>query len=230
MNGSLAIDKFTIILFPGLGGDERMFSRWNFSGLKKVVVNYPVPHKGESLQQYYIQLINQFPPDGPFIYCGVSLGGIIAQEVAKHHPAEKIFIVSSIKSIRERPWYYVFFKWFPLYTIVPGPLFKKLCEWLSPFFGTKTREDKELYYAMLRDMNVRFLKWGVRQVLYWKQENSSHPLTHIHGNSDHIFPIRFVTPDYIIKKGQHFMAIQRAAEICGIIEKEVDRTNDTPYT
>lgn len=42
-------------------------------------------------------------------------------------------------------------------------------------------------------------------------------MIHIHGDSDRILPIRFITADFIVKNGGHFMTVNKAQEITKLL-------------
>ena len=54
----------------------------------------------------------------PLIF-GLSLGGMIAVEIAKSIPSAKVIIISSAKTKNEIPFYWKAFKYMPVYKILP---------------------------------------------------------------------------------------------------------------
>ena len=58
--------------------------------------------------------------------------------------------------------------------------------------------------------NENYLRWSIDCLLNWNQENTLNDITHIHGDSDHIFPIKYINNSIVIKKGTHEMIITRA--------------------
>jgi hypothetical protein len=61
----------------------------------------------------------------------------------------------------------------------------------------------------------------VDQALRWKGGISSENLIHIHGTADRILPFKYVSPDFSIKGGTHFMIFNRAVEISALLEELV---------
>ncbi|MBA3648556.1 MAG: alpha/beta hydrolase [Chitinophagales bacterium] len=208
-----------VVLIPGLGGDRRLFKNLQFKNCNYTVLEFTEPLKNESLTAYCKRIVHEISGNKEIVLIGVSLGGIIAQELSKLIDVKKIILISSIKSSNGKPWYYLIAKIFPFYRVIPDSLFKWLCAILSPLFGTKTKEDRLLYQQMLRSSTANFLKWGVKAVLNWEQQDTIPNTVLIHGNKDHIFPVRFVKPDHLIEGGQHFMIVQKPAEIMEIVNK-----------
>ncbi len=63
------------------------------------------------------------------------------------------------------------------------------------------------------------MKWAVDQIASWKND-TLHPNTiHVHGTNDHIFPIRNVTFNFKVAGGGHFMTVNKADEITGILRQ-----------
>jgi pimeloyl-ACP methyl ester carboxylesterase len=94
-----------IYLFPGLGADERVFVNLDLSGFEPVFIQWIQPLKNETIEAYALRLTEQIPDENPSLI-GVSFGGMIAVEVAKHIPAEKVILISSAKNGNEIPGYY----------------------------------------------------------------------------------------------------------------------------
>jgi len=64
-----------------------------------------------------------------------------------------------------------------------------------------------------------FLRWALDAVLKWKTACSDADIFHIHGNQDHILPLKYVKADYVVKGGGHFMTVNKAEEISIILRK-----------
>src|SRR5688500_20374409 len=84
-----------LVMLPGLGADARLFEpqRREFPGLE--VPPWLPPVRGESLADYGRRMAAQVKGDGPLCLGGVSFGGMVAVEMARHLPAERVVLVSS---------------------------------------------------------------------------------------------------------------------------------------
>ena len=87
----------TVYVFSGLGADERVFCKINFSGYTVHFIQWIAPKKNEAIEDYSLRLTAQITKENP-ILVGLSFGGMMAVEVAKHISTEKIIIISSAKS------------------------------------------------------------------------------------------------------------------------------------
>lgn len=152
---------------------------------------------------------------------GVSFGGIIATEVAKHISCTKIIIISSSKTKWEVPFYYRWAVAIKLHLLIPTNFLKHanfISYWL---FGVKNQNEKDLLKNILAETNAKFLKWALGEIGKWKNTSIHNSLVHIHGDNDKILPISFSKPNYKIKGGGHFMTLNKASEITEILKKEI---------
>lgn len=216
----------TLILFPGLGASERLFERFHFGNRKVHVINFLIPQKNETLQHYSRRMAEKIPPGDDFIFIGVSFGGILAQEVSQIVPAKKIILISTIKSTAEKPAYFSLFRLFPLYRMLPEWLMKKTVVWFGNLMIKRSYEDQMFFISLLRESDIRVIRWGIYQTLHWKHRDVLPDIIHIHGSKDLLFPIKKLRVDHVIEGGNHFMIIQRAPEINVLINKLLDGIPD----
>ena len=95
----------TVYVFSGLGADERVFHKIDFSGYDVHFIKWITPQKNESIESYALRLTSQITKPLP-VLIGLSFGGMMAVEVAKHIATEKIILISSAKSKNEIPFYF----------------------------------------------------------------------------------------------------------------------------
>jgi pimeloyl-ACP methyl ester carboxylesterase len=214
-----------IFLFPGLGADERMFSRLaiaaTFPGSIETI-NYPIPKKDETLESYSARLASNLPGTEPLIFIGVSFGGIIAQEIARHRIPEKVILISTISSKNQSPFYFSIARTLALHRMLPGSWLKQLILLAGILFTHKSQEEKKLFEGMVRDADAGFIRWGIDQVLRWRQEKPLFPVIHIHGSKDKVFPLRRIPADHVITGGEHFIIVQTPSAINHLLEKIIN--------
>ena len=91
----------TIYLIPGLATDRRIFKNLEseLKDFKLVFLEHlPVKNLEESLSQYALRVIqHQKYFDVDSVLIGMSLGGLIAIEMAKILDFKKVFLISTIK-------------------------------------------------------------------------------------------------------------------------------------
>ena len=178
MNG-----KIKIYCLSGLGVDHRAFLRIDIADTELVHVPWIPAEKSESLQSFAKRLYDQTHPDENYSLMGVSFGGMIAQEWAKISAPQHLILISTTydgNGVR------------PILRI-PGKLglnrllHPSIAAFFSPIsnalFGAKTKEDKQLLKAILRDTDPTFLRWATGALLRWNSEPAKEAIT-IHGGND----------------------------------------------
>ncbi len=206
--------KTTIYLFPGQGSDERIFSEFKpDSNFRLVSIKYPIPEKGTSLSDFAKQMIPQIDTSSPYIFIGVSLGGMISIELNEIMRPEKVIIISSAKCRDELPFRYKFQKTVPLYKLVPKGMIKMGARVLQPIVEPDRKKNKSTFKSMLKSKDKKYLKRTVAMIIKWDRKTYSDKIIHIHGTKDHTLPYRKVKSDYTIKKGSHMMTLTRGEEI-----------------
>ena len=204
----------TLYFISGLGADKRIFEKIALSNTYKVVhLDWILPKKNELLQEYALRLSAEINTAEPFSIIGLSFGGIVAIELSKILPAEKIILISSISSDTERPWYFKIFKILPTHKFIPQHFLRIKIPFVYKLMGVTNSSEQALFQAMLVDTDIIFFRWAVASVLYWKQTAAIKNLYHIHGSADQIFPIRYTNPAYIIPGGKHLMVYTQASEV-----------------
>jgi pimeloyl-ACP methyl ester carboxylesterase len=214
----------TIVLFPGLGATEKLFSQYDFDGRETFVANFLVPERGEKLKPYCNRMIGLLPQRKDLILIGVSFGGIVALEISRMIAVKKIILISSIKSVKEKPDYFKWVRLFPVYRILPIPLLKWTIIHFGDWFTPKSLTEQDTFLAMVHEANPKIIRWGIRQTLRWSAGKFNVPVIHIHGSKDRLFPIRYIKADHVIRGGSHFMVIQRSVEINTLLKRLLDNS------
>ena len=211
----------TVYVFSGLGADERVFYKINFSGYAVHFIQWIAPQKNEAIEDYSLRLTAQITKENP-ILVGLSFGGMMAVEVAKHISTEKIIIISSAKSKNEIPFYFRLAGKFGVTKIIPATALIKINVFTNWFFSNRTVEDKKMLSAILHDTDPVFLKWAIHAIASWQNITIHQNLHHIHGDADRILPFKFVTCHETIKGGAHLMIVNRSAEVNLLLQKLIN--------
>jgi pimeloyl-ACP methyl ester carboxylesterase len=209
-------DKPTLYLFSGLGVDERAFQSLDLSRYDTVLVRWIKPAKNETIADYALRLCEQITGKNP-ILIGISFGGMIAVEAAKHVTATKVIILASAKTRSEIPVRYRLAGKIGLPQIVPAPWIKHPNRLTYRFFGASLPAEKTLLKQILDDTDPVFLKWALTAITGWKNDAVPENLTHIHGTRDRTLPFRRIVKPIPVKGGGHFMTISRANEISALL-------------
>ena len=176
----------------------------------------PLPN--ETLPAYALRMAEPIDSSQPFALVGLSLGGMIAIEIAKQYRPEKIILISSIPVARSMPVSYKLAGWLGLHRFVPISIIKHASR-IKRLFTTETTEDKNMLRSMIRDCDPAFIRWAFGAALGWKNKWIPENLFHIHGSADAILPVRYTKPGHIIPRAGHLMILNRAGQINQILEK-----------
>jgi len=158
-----------IYILSGLGADERVFKRLNFTGYSVRFIQWEIPNKNDSIENYASKICKQITTPKP-ILIGLSFGGIMAIEIAKQIETEKVILLASVKTKNEIPFYYRWAGNMRLHKLIPARFLvhsNPITNWL---FGTASAVEKKLFRQMLLDTHPQFLLWATDRVALWKNE------------------------------------------------------------
>ena len=209
-----------LYIFSGLGADERVFQRLDFSGYSTTFIKWLIPHDTDTIEHYATRLLDQITTTKPTLI-GLSFGGLIAVEVAKQIETEKVILIASAKTKNEIPFYYRFAGQLRLHKLLPTRLLKSSNFIANWFFGTSSTFDKQLLKQILIDTDQTFLKWAIDKVVSWTSQTLTKNIFHIHGTRDRILPLRFVNCDSTIKNGGHLMTLNKSEELNNILKQQL---------
>jgi len=209
----------TVYFISGLGADERVFRHIVLPpGYQAAHLRWIAPEPGESLTHYSARLSESIDFSKPFSLVGLSMGGMIATEIARTQPPRKLILISSVPLSGALPFYYHIAGRLRLHRLVPISLLKNMSA-LKRLFTTETSEDKQMLRSMIRHADPAFLRWALGAILSWKNELLPKNLVHIHGSADLVLPVRYAKPGLIVQGAGHMMVLNRAAEINRYIEE-----------
>lgn len=202
----------TVYMLPGLANDHTIFSELDLQSVNIVHIPWVEPLKKEPIEAYALRLCDYITTPNP-ILIGLSFGGMMAIEIAKHIPTQKIILISSAKGKKEIPFYLRLLGKTGLQHIVPPSLILAPTPISYWFFGLKEKVQKQKLIYILQHSSHSIYKWSLNTLLLWKNTTYPTNVVHIHGTSDRILPLRFVKADYTIKGGGHFMVFSHAQQV-----------------
>jgi pimeloyl-ACP methyl ester carboxylesterase len=213
----------TFYFISGLGADERLFRNLRLNG-DSIYINWIEPFPYESLSSYAFRLKDQIREKDDAILIGVSLGGILAVELAKKIPLSCVIIISSIKTRSELPLSYrLLSKVSFLVRLFPYSIMRKFPYLLYYHMGAHTKEERDLLDRFMKETDEDFVHWGTEQVIRWKNKDIPPNVFHIHGTADRVFPFSRIRNAVEVKGGTHLMVFSRAEEISRKIEEIAGR-------
>ncbi|HEY1872609.1 MAG TPA: alpha/beta hydrolase [Chitinophagaceae bacterium] len=211
----------TVYCISGLGADEGVFQYLDLSFVKPVFIKWITPLQDETLSSYAMRLKQKFIHDEKPVIIGLSLGGMIAVEMAKSLPSAKTVIISSAKTVNEIPYYWKMFQYVPVYKILPQWSIKRSLGIQQYFLGAYSNVSKQYIIEALEKADAEFYRWAIGAILTWQNQIVPSNIIHIHGINDRILPYKFVKPNISINKGGHLMIMENADEISSLIRNIV---------
>lgn len=208
----------TIYCISGLGADERAFSKLRIDGYRLEVIPWLLPEKKESIQQYAARMRSAIREPHP-ILMGLSFGGMVCTEIAKQIPVKKLILISSIKSSRELPAWMKAVALLRLHRIMPLKSTKLTEPIQNRMLGAYSPEERLIANEYRKKVNIDYTNWAVNEALNWKNDWRHPDTVHIHGDSDRMFPIKYIRPTFTIRQGGHFMIMNKAAEVSRCINE-----------
>ena len=195
MTNPVADQPLPIVLLPGLNGDPRVFTCQAAR-----VVRWPAPLRSERLADYARRVAGSLEGAGPCAVVGVSFGGIVAGELARHLEARCCVVVSSARD-----------------------------RWGLPAGVRRLRPVAAVTpAAVLRLGGGRpaFGRWAVWAMARWTPSGPPPcPVFQIHGSRDAVFPRGAATADRVVPGGGHLIARTHGGEVNAFIDDCVRETN-----
>ncbi|MFZ1333668.1 MAG: alpha/beta hydrolase [Flavobacteriales bacterium] len=214
----------TIYLLPGVGTDKRLFDRIDLKGLNAVFLNWPPFAKGCTLSSIAKLMADQIKKDEPHILVGVSMGGMVAQELAAITEPEKVILISSWTGPHERPPHLNVAKKLALPNLINH--FTMWATWpIKRVLGDRDRETDQLLYRMACEESAKKIRHGAQAIMRWKGSPWKGPVVRIHGDKDVVTPLRFPV-DHIVKGGPHIMVLTKPKEVSDLIRRSITHQPD----
>ena len=203
----------------GLGADKKAFYKIKLpAGYEPVYLDWLSPVDGETLKDYAKRFADLIGDNEEFILVGLSLGGMIASEIARLKSPRKVILLSSISVSDEMPWYFRFAGKIGVQKAIPVALYKNITI-LNLFMGTASKADRNMILTFVKQTDPLFIRWAVDAMLGWNQREPLSEVVHIHGNKDRLLPVRYTHASHVIKNGRHLMVLNKAREINKVLQE-----------
>jgi pimeloyl-ACP methyl ester carboxylesterase len=207
-----------VYFIAGLGADARVFKHIRLpDGYEIQHLNWLTPFPNESLAEYACRMGEGIDDSAPFVLAGLSMGGMIAAEIAKIKKPKSTILISSVPTAQQLPKRFRVAQWFRLHKLIPIALLKNFSI-LKRSFSADSKEDQLLLIDMIKCCDPQFIRWAINAILQWRNNSLPNPLLHIHGTKDEILPFKYTHPTHAIHKGTHVMILSRAAEINELLQ------------
>lgn len=199
-----------VYFMPGMAANAAIFEYIKLpeDKFKMHFLEWIIPLDDESLKDYALRM-NKYIKHENIVLIGVSFGGVVVQEMSNHLSIRRLIIISSVKCRDELPRRMKFASKTGFFKLVPTSLldyvdhFEKLA--MNDFLKKRAR----LYRKYLSVRNNKYLDWSIKNMVCWDCEKPREGLVHIHGDSDLIFPHKYIKDCITVKGGTHIMIINR---------------------
>lgn len=199
-----------VYCMPGMSAGPNIFENLRLPPEKYQIhlLSWKQPKKEESIKAYAQRMVSEVKHK-KVILLGVSLGGVVVQEMVNFMDVEKLVLISTVKTNQELPGFMKFGKKTGLYKLLP-------LGWIKyyPFLerlpiGRRIKTRLKLYDRYIAVVNKAYLRWSVREILNWDREEPIPGVIHIHGDKDRLFPIKYIENCVVLPGGSHIMIINR---------------------
>ncbi len=204
-------NKKHVYFMPGMAANPSIFDNIDLppETFEKHFLDWSVPDKDISLEDYALIMSRRIKHEDA-VLIGVSFGGILVQEMAKHIKVGKVIIISSVKSKSELPKRMIFARYTKAHKLLPTGLVNNM-ELLAKYaFGETIPKRLALYEQYLSVRDKYYIDWSIDAIVNWKQTQYQENIIHIHGENDPVFPIGHIKNCITVKNGTHTMIIHRS--------------------
>jgi pimeloyl-ACP methyl ester carboxylesterase len=208
-----------VYFISGLAADKRVFKYIQLpEGYEIIHLEWIAHDKNESLSEYAGRLAASIETTEPFVLVGLSMGGMIASEIAKKYSPLATILISSISCYQHLPTHLKWAGKLRLHKLVPVSIVKRAAI-MKRLFTTETPDDKITMKQIIRDSDADFIKWAMDAILKWRNEAIPDPIYHLHGTKDEVLPVKYTKPTHFIRNGGHLMIMTRAKEVNRFLEE-----------
>ena len=193
-------DAKPLILLPGMMADHRLLAAQQAEFPNLLVPSWPQHFPSDTIDTFAERLADTIRPVGQCVVGGVSFGGIVALELARHLDSLGCILISSIRSPAELPLHIRVLR--PA-GLLPQPAFNALTFAATRAFGRSTKRGAQR--RTNRMLASPFFSWATRATLRWKGCNPGVPISQIHGDCDRTFPVELTVPDQVVIGAGHML-------------------------
>ena len=195
---------------PGMAANPSIFEHIKLPKEQFTIhtLSWILPEEDESLESYAGRMTLKIVHDNP-VLIGVSFGGVLVQEMAKHIAISKLVIISSVKSKQELHRRMKLSRKLKLYKALHAKLIEDIDILAKYALGETVKNRVALYQKYLSMNDRRYISWAVKEMVCWDQEVFYPDVIHIHGDQDRVFPLKYIKEPIVVPGGTHIMVITK---------------------
>ncbi len=211
----------TVYLLPGVGCDRRMYDRIDLPQQYAVVrLEWPVFTGTDTLARIAARMRPQVNADEPHILVGVSMGGMVAQELAALTNPQKVVLISSWTGPQE---------WTPFVRMSAQlGLHGLIRDWtmraawpIKEYLAPRGNDVDQLLWDMACKQTAKQLRHGTGAILRWKGSPWKGHVVRIHGDRDVVTPLRFPV-DHLLPGATHVLVMTHAPEVSRLLQHAIE--------
>lgn len=207
-----------IHLIPGLGADHRIFDKLLVDVPNRYAHDWPIMATGSSLRHYAEAIAERIDAKRPHVLIGMSMGGMVVQEMASITKPKHVVIISSWKGPQEMPLPIRSLRGTHPERVLTKEVLRRLMPMIRWQMGASGKEESALLDSFMAANTIELLKVQVSAVLDWKGPAAAvEGLLHIHGDQDRLMPLVSIHDAEVVPGGTHFMVYSKAEEVQAII-------------
>ncbi len=203
-----------VYLIPGLGADHRLFAKLDLTGYDVQYLDWPAMPVGSTLNDFASKLAEKIDHTRSHALIGVSMGGMVAQELAAMTKPKKVVIISSWKGAQEMPTHIRLMRGTHPERMLTKAIMERGLPVVRWQMGVRSPEAVALFDELIKVHSLEQMKVQVNACLSWNgPKEPVKDLVHIHGDKDHLMPISAIEGPRMIAGGGHFMVFNKPAEV-----------------
>lgn len=202
--------KIPVYFMPGLAASSKIFERiaLDEDEFEMYYLEWMLPLEHETLSAYAGRMAQKVKHPNP-VLIGVSFGGILVQEMKNFINAQKVIIISSVKTREEFPRRMKVAASTKAYKLLPTGWVGNI-ELLGKYtFGSKVTQRLKLYEQFLSVRDKSYLDWAIESIMLWERTEADPEVIHIHGDQDDVFPSKYLSNFITVKGGTHIMILNK---------------------
>ncbi|SFT45451.1 hypothetical protein SAMN05216474_0656 [Lishizhenia tianjinensis] len=207
-----------IYCISGLGVNHRAFTALNPRDVELIPVPWIPFNKKESLKSYSKRLYESMDVEEEFSLLGLSLGGMLAQEISKIHAPKHLFLLSTAKHPKDISRILLLGKLGVQY-LLPDFMLTHSNPILDWYFGAKSTHSTRILKEMMADADPVFIRRAIDAIARWEGCTTIHAHI-IHGASDKLIPAR-EDADLLLPEEGHLVVLEQGEAISLYIEDKL---------
>lgn len=199
-----------VYFMPGLAANAEIFENIKLpeNQFESHYLEWEIPKKRETIQEY-AQRMNKHVLHEDVVLIGVSFGGVVVQEMSNFLKLKRLIIISSVKCKDELPRRMKFASKTGFYKLLPLQLLDYVDHFEKFAVNDFLKKRARLYRKYLSVRDRTYLAWSIKNMVNWDCTTPRKDLIHIHGDSDEIFPYKYIGECIPVKGGTHIMIINK---------------------